>query len=262
MPQYLDPNLLFHTPPWLWVLFIAIILFQLAGGLLIALCVRPRDGWGDITAGGLTYLVAALTGFFIHAGPTTTWNYEAAVVGRDVNLVTSGIERDPNTWQEEILRKYPDLRGVEKKERGKALEGKIIADLYAGSFQGIWQGFLASLVGVPVGICMTVAAGHLLRRDQKRWRIVVPYLEVAVVALLWSVHISVFPSNPHLFRPLLRREILLFLLSSAWLALGIVGMLRGWRWWYRWLVHLAFIAAYIGANWAIMQMPLTDTGEL
>jgi len=272
-----------HTPRWpedlaqswqfplgILALLIVIVPFQLALGLLIALCVRPRDRWADISAGGLTTLVAALTAFFIITGPITTWSYEEAVVRRDVDLLTNGFaireDSDPIWRQEEVLRRYPDLRAVDEKERAKALESKIVADLFAGSFRGIWQGLLASLVLVPAGICQTLVAGHLLRRPARSWRILhilIPYLEVAVVALLWSSNIGIFPSNPHPGPDMRWRGALLLLLSTAWLALGLIGVFRGWRWWRRWLLHLAFAAASVGILWVIFHMHFTvDVSDL
>jgi len=59
------------------------------------------------------------------------------------------------------------------------------------------------------------------------------------------------------------RGALLLLLSTAWLALGLIGVFRGWRWWRRWLLHLAFAAASVGILWVIFHMHFTvDVSDL
>ena len=243
-----------QSPLWAWILLVVLIVFELGLGLLIALAVRAHDRWGDISAGGLSTVVAALVTFFMIGGPNTTVRYEWAAIQRDLQLLSGGFatqdDPDPAGRQAKLLRRYPDLHAVDEKDRAEALAHKIEADLYAGSFQGIWQGLLASLVLVPLGICQTVAAGHLVRQCKhgrgRTVRIIIPYLEVAVVAFLWSINIDNFPSNPRLLPSMRWRAVLLLLLTTAWLALALVGVFRGWSWRRRWLVHAPFAAGAVG----------------
>jgi hypothetical protein len=62
------------------LLGVALLAFDLAAGLLIALVVRPRDRWGDLSAGGLAALAAALSAFFVVQGPSTAWRYEYGAI--------------------------------------------------------------------------------------------------------------------------------------------------------------------------------------
>jgi eukaryotic-like serine/threonine-protein kinase len=255
------PDSLVGISTWRWVLGLMILVTLVAMGLLIAICVRPRDHWADISAGGLTSLTAALISFFIAGGPTTTMAYEEAAIRRDVDLLASGFAtRDA---QEILLHRYPDLQAAPEGFRANYLAGKIHADLMAGSFRGIWQGLFASLVWVPAGICQTVVAGQLLRRRKRFWHIVIPYLEVAVVAFFWSVVLGIFPANPHLSPDMHCRAFLLFPLVTVWVVLALCGVFRGWPWWRRLLLHLAFAVAVVGIEAAIRQMSFTvDANEL
>jgi len=253
---------IWDTPVWTWILMLTLLSFGLAFGLLIALAVRPRDFWGDISAGGVAAVAAALTSFFVVGGPMTSWLYEGASTRRDVKLLASGFITKENP-QEVLLKKYPDLRALPEHRRAEALADKIDLDLLAGSFQGIWQGMLAALILLPVAVCQTAVAGHLLRRGERLKRIVGPYLEMAVLAGFWSNWLGIFPGNPRLFPDMRWRASLLLLLSTAWLVLALLSVFRGWRWWLRWLLHIVFVAAAIGVWVAISHRSFTiDVNDL
>jgi tRNA A-37 threonylcarbamoyl transferase component Bud32 len=250
------------TPFWVWPLLAALVLFALAFGLLIVLAARPRDFWGDISAGGTAAVAAALTSFFVVRGPTSTWLYEEAAVQRDVNLLARGFTNRANP-QQELLREYPDLAALPEWQRAEAVAYKINNDLLAGSFQGIWQGLLGALAWLPVAVFQAAVAGHLLRREEALWRNMSAYLEVAVLASFCSMWLGHFPANPRLSPAWRWRASLLLLLSTAWVLLGLLGVFRGWRWWSRWLLHLAFVTAAIEIWVATSHMSFTiDVNEL
>jgi hypothetical protein len=224
---------------WFWPLLVTLLVFQLVFGLLIVLAARPRDFWGDVSAGGTAAVAAALSSFFLIRGATVTWVSEVAVVQRDVDLLARGFTSRENR-QDELLGKYPDLGTLPEDKRGQAVANKVSNDLLAGSFQGIWHGLLQSLVWLPLAVCQAAVAGHLLRRRDTRRHKVSPYLEVSIVAGFWSISayaISWLAWRYQVF-PLL-------LLLTAWVVLALLGVFRGWRWWSRWLLHLAFAIAAI-----------------
>jgi hypothetical protein len=164
--------------------------------------------------------------------------------------------------QEKLLDKYPDLRAAPEAHRAEYLADKIDNDLLAFAFQGFWQGLLAALTFLPVSICQTVAAGHLLRRGDRLWRAFIPYMEVALVAFSWHVWLGMFPNNTHLLKRDRWCFALLSLLSTAWLAIGLLGVLRGWNWWRRWLMHLVFAAAVVVVWVVVNQLIAIDPSEL
>jgi hypothetical protein len=121
----------------------------------------------------------------------------------------------------------------------------------AGSFQGIWQGLLASLaMFLPLGVCQTVVAGHLLRRGEQFRRIFIPYLEVGALTYVWSRYLADIWLVKLVPVPLGWRFALLLLLLTAWLTLVLIGVLRDWRWRARWLLHAPFAAAVVAISWA------------
>jgi hypothetical protein len=256
-----DAALDFRTPVVFWFIFVVLLVFQLAFGLLIILAVRPRDSWGDISAGGTAAIAAALTSFFVFGGPTSTWRYEEKAVQRDVNLLARGLTTRENP-QEVLMAKYPDLRAMPEDKRAEAVANKINYDLLGGSFQGIWQGLLAALAfSFPAGVCQAAVAGHLLRRGERLY--VSVYFEMAVLALFWSGCLAFFPDNPRLFLDMRWRGSLLLVLSTAWVALGLLSVFRGWRWWWRWPMHIAFAAAANEVWVATSHMSFTiDPNEL
>ena len=258
------PELVVDFTPhiWPWIVVLTLSLFALAFGLLIVLAVRPRDFWGDISAGVIAALAAALTSFFVVSGPTSTWSYEEAAIERDVGLLANSSAMRENS-QQDLLKKYPDLGALPEEQRSQALAQKIHLDLLAGSFQGIWQGLLEALVFLPAAVCQAAVAGHLLRRGGKGCHVVVPYLELALLVFFWSVWLGMFPGNPRLLPPWRWRASFLLLLSTAWLALALLSVFRGWGWWWRWLLHVSFATAAIEIWAAINNMTFSmDVNEL
>ena len=172
----------------------------LMAGLLVALAVRPRDRWADLSAGGLMALIGATVFFFLGAGPTITAQQESHAIAEDVRLLALGFTRHepppaverqagtpPKHPQEVLLERYPDLESVTEDRRAGYLTSKIVADLWPAAVQGIWLGlFVSGLFFVPTGLVQTSVAGHLMRGGTTVRHILSPYLEVGILAFLWS----------------------------------------------------------------------------
>src|SRR5262249_39663151 len=70
---------------------------------------------------------------------------------------------------ERLLEKYPELRELPVRQRGRVLYHKLQADLLAGIPLGIWSGVLFVLIcSVGIATIQVVAAGPLLR-GQRPW---------------------------------------------------------------------------------------------
>jgi hypothetical protein len=71
--------------------------------------VRRLSLRGDISAGGLSTVVAALVTFFMIGGPNTTLRYEWAAMQHDLRLLSGGFatqdDPDPTGRQAKLLRR-------------------------------------------------------------------------------------------------------------------------------------------------------------
>jgi hypothetical protein len=254
------------------ILLLLITSALLTIGPLLALSVRPRDLWADVSVGGLTALIGAIPFFFFASGPASTADLTERTIRADVRLLANGYAtredpvppeggaHSPTPHPQDVLQQaYPDLRAAPEGRRAEYLAGKILADLWSAALKGIWLGLLASLVVfLPTGVFQTVAAGHLLRHRQRLWRIVVPSLEVGVLALAWSCCLlGMVLIGFGIDRLQLREFIPWLALLSLWLGLALLGVLHGWPWWRRWLLHLTFAAAAVGVTWAINSLVLS-----
>jgi hypothetical protein len=227
-------------------LFLLGAVFLFAGGLLLALCVRPRDHWADISAGGLAALSGATTFFFLALGPALTHGLQIRAIRPDVRLLASGyrVPHPPDV----LPGTYPDLHAAPEDQRANYLARKIVADLWPAAIRGIWLSFVASLaLFLPVGVLQTVVAGRLLRRGERGWRLIVPYLEVGLLTFAWAwILTNTFTETASEgFGELLKIAPFLALLT-VWLGLAVLCVLRGWRWWDRLPLHLAMTAALVG----------------
>src|SRR5207249_3018804 len=112
----------------------------------------------------------------------------------------------------------------------------------------LWLGMLWLLGVTELGsICLTLAAGPLVRRLGSARRALWPYLEIAVPTclLLGTTFGALFAMYVQLFRPQVW-HVLVVLLS----ALTIVGILRRWHWSLRLALHVgwAFALTMEGIN--------------
>ena len=131
----------------------------LVGPLAVAL-VRPRDWWGDLSAGLTSGLVAAGTSYVLGLGWASTLATTIVPSIADITFVTG-----PNVTPDLVAERYPDLVTVEADKRGGVLMGKIIADQMSGGATGVWFGAaMALLTAGLTAVGGAITAGYLRRR--------------------------------------------------------------------------------------------------
>jgi hypothetical protein len=189
----------------------------------------------------------------------TTW-YPAGQPGSDLRLLseTAWVEPAPDPGRpqpganprraaaERLLEKYPDLREVPARERGRLLYHKIMADWTAGIPLGIWLGLLVTLGGcVTVSLAETLAAGVLLRRRGRVRSVIGPYIELAVPGAVLVIP-ALTGGSLRLFGGWFTGhtgQLLIWLLMVVLLVLAIAAVLRGWHWLVRGLLHLGWVGS-------------------
>jgi hypothetical protein len=139
-----------------------------------------------------------------------------------------------------LLQKYPDLREIPIADRGEVFYEKIRADLLAGVPPAIWFGALFVLiVGVVTNTAQVMAAGPLLRRQRPFCAILAPYLERSFPATFLFNFLYQVPVERYFNLPLQIWHLPLFGL----LVLALTGVLRGWPWPLRLLLHAGWLAS-------------------
>jgi tRNA A-37 threonylcarbamoyl transferase component Bud32 len=249
----LDPPrlaLVWPMPQWLrHLIFWATLGLGSIAGLLVAKFVRPKNRGADVAAGAIMGFVAGTTsltlsiGWFL-IGLTAVWPIE-----NDLRQLSEAAWAEPTPRGQpggkaqpravdRLLQKYPDLRAVPARDRGRVFYNKLRADLMAGIPPGIWLGGLYVLVcGVLTGTVQVIAAGPLLRRQGPGRAVLLPYFEAAFPALaLFSLAFGT------------SLELSLYLTLQVWhllqfgmLVLALIGTLRGWPWPLRLLLHAGWL---------------------
>jgi serine/threonine protein kinase len=247
-----------HFPAWVKIAtwLAALVLFS-GMGLIVGVFVRPKNRAADVAAGGVTGFVFGAVVFTLCVWPLLIMLTAVRPIERDLQLLSWAAWDEPAAPgnrlapagksqpppREQLLEKYPDLRTIPARNRGWVFYNKIHTELLAGIPLGIWLGALVILLGlVPLITLQTVAAGPLLRRHGPRPLILLPYLErVFPLLLLCILTAGIFAGEAvlkiHIFRPLLLWYLLLFGL----LVLVLTGILRGWPWPLRLLLHASWL---------------------
>jgi hypothetical protein len=225
-------------PGFRTTLFFATLMAASGMGLVTAVLVRPKNRSADIVAGAITGLISGVIAFTLSYG----WLMAAftAVLPTDADLKVLS-EAAATGRPESVLDRYPELRDIPPGERGPLLYHKVRADLLTGIPVGIWLGMLY-IVGIfGAGcICVTMAAGSLLRRHGRLRSVLLPYLEIAL-----PVSILISMAFGSLFGSFFNRFTLRFwhLAMFVFLVLTIVSILRGWPWRIRLALQVGWIVS-------------------
>jgi serine/threonine protein kinase len=245
------------APPWLAVpLDLLGILAIGLSGLVTARLVRPRNRQADVAAGLVSGAVAGVVFF------TLCFGWVAGLLRlepslKDVRLLSTaawddheGAGRPPaSSARSRMLEKYPGLRDVPARERGRVMHEKVTCDLWTGIPVAIWSGMFMSVgICVVVGVFGTALGGRLLRERGGVWKALLPYLEGVVPAALlcWWLAILV---TPWVLGGRLGLPIWYIPLIIGVLGLTVMGVLRGWHWAARMPLHAAWIALQVASRW-------------
>lgn len=254
-------------PPWVFIalVFAGLGVFLAGVGLGNHFLVRPKDAWSDAAAGLATGVVAGFFMFNLGFGAELIWShndlrgrvegdlwhfqdaFQRAAAPPSPSVYTPEIAEQfsSGVWGRRIFRDvYPDLQDDAFPEI--ALRQKIGVDLRVGILTGLIAGtFYCLTQGLALGLAQTLAAGFAFRRAAGPLRGVVPYLELALgtQALSWVVSMGLMDGW--------RRAIAGPTLGGIALAvLAIIGVLGGFRWYWRWPAYAAWIAALAAWHFA------------
>jgi hypothetical protein len=265
-------------PPWLlavtwslprWVViatYLATLVLGSFVGLIIGVLVRPKNRTADVAAGAITSFVIGATGLTLSVWPLlliftavlpieqdlellSRAGWEAPIPGDPPEPLGKGRPRSGN--QLRLLEKYPDLREVPARERGRVFYQKIRADLIARLPLGIWVGVLVLLVWVvPLYTTQMMAAGPLLRRHGVCSAVLLPYLERAIPTMvLIGLVVGFVLAEPFMREFLLRYHIdtrsqrIWVLPMLPLLVAALTSTLRGWPWPVRLVLHAGWLVS-------------------
>jgi hypothetical protein len=251
------------APPWLTVALSFLDLFAIGfSGLATARLVRPRNRQADVAAGLVYGAVTGVVVFTLAIGWFVGLQRLQPSL-EDLWLLSAAAWDDPDgadrpeaagadraRIRERLLQKYPALREVPARERGRVLYEKVAYDLCTGIPVSIWAGTCWAVgTWVPLGVFGTAMGGRLLRRrGGVTWKCVLPYLEGMVPATLlcWGLSISIMLvlGGMRQTHPLWYGALLMGVLC-----LTVTVVLRGWHWAARAPLHAAWIALSIASPW-------------
>jgi hypothetical protein len=241
------PTLAPHVPGWAnWLLDIpAPVLAAATPVVLLAVCglgwavvslTRPADRVTAVTAGLLAGLAAGSAAFVV-LGPV-------------------GVIRTQQEFQ--ITRGLGDRTG-RGGDAARPADGpaptppvRTTPEQFVGAYAGVWMGLIRFVLPFAAFGALTAwAADHLRRTRGNRWRVLVPYLELAFAAMCVSLLIGlegtdrinrfVTPQGSGGTEWLLDVLVAASLLGLA--SLIAVAVLRRWRWWSRLLAYFGWYVA-------------------
>ncbi|MFO0844296.1 MAG: serine/threonine-protein kinase [Gemmataceae bacterium] len=253
LPSVAPPWLLAFTwsiPPWLGgVAYFATLTLICTVGLLIAALTRPKDRAADVAAGAVTGFVCGATAFLL-GGWTGIIPSAVDPVRADLELIAAAACEGR---AEAVLEKYPDLRNVPARARGKVLAQKVRADLIVGIPLGVWLGALFFFVAYgTIFATHVMAAGPLLRRHGLSPSVLLPYFEQVLPATFLVVLVAGLTGAGTFGTRYIHAPQLL-----AWHrpVVGLLGIavLSTWRGW-PWPVRLALHASWVLGEAALMAL--------
>jgi hypothetical protein len=221
----------------------ATIVFLLVSGLgwAVVALTRPADRATALAAGLLAGLTAGFA-MFVMTGPLEVIRAQLQLQAR------YPVEPQEVGGSEQ---RAPPLSSAAPAGRIEPTRAQ-----FTGAFAGVWLGlFRTALPFAVFGALTAWAADHLRRTRGTRWQVLVPYLEIALSALLGAVvgllgtHVlgqvvlTSFPEKDNLRIAL--RFWVSFIAPLALTAPASIGVLRGWRWWWRWLGYLGWFGLMV-----------------
>ena len=224
-------------------------------GLATYWLVRPRDIWGDVSAGLTTALASTLSsfaggiGWAVILALTVVPSIADLTWWGDATRKPAAVEGPLAHPSAVLVEHYSDLAELPPDERGGRFMAKVVADQVIGSAWGVWLGLLLSLASVgTLGFCSTLAAGYLGRRGGSLRAIALPYLELTVsTSLLLGLALreALFDGGRGLGPAASRGGLLLCLVG---LTAGVVlGVLKRWPWVLRLTVAITWGVVFLQA---------------
>jgi tRNA A-37 threonylcarbamoyl transferase component Bud32 len=165
-------------------------------GFLAVLLVRPANRVGEITLGGASGLIVALTALIFWGG-----GHSLDPLKQDVDLlkreadderIYTRLRMEPERWSPASGR-YPDLQPVPPAARVDVLARKINTDLELRLWEANARHVLKTLPLILWCVLTALYAGRLRRQYPNSFRVTGVALVVAVLVLMLQM---VFPSRP------------------------------------------------------------------
>jgi hypothetical protein len=258
LPSLDPPRLVITWPLPMWLrsaIFLGTLGVASTAGLVTAMVVRPKNRAADVAAGTITGFACGATGFTLSAGWFLIMLTAVTPVQSDLEQLSEAawaesapegelpdpVGKNRARAVDRLLEKYPDLRAVRARERGRVFYHKVRADLIAGIPPGLGLGALFVLVLVVLtSAAQVMAAGPLLRRQGECWAVIMPYLERALPVTVLLSLAFVAP-----FGPAIKIPLLWYLLVFGLLLLALTSTLRGWPWPLRLLLHAGWVMSAV-----------------
>jgi hypothetical protein len=157
-------------------LLVPVILF------VTAALVRARSRSADMAAGVVTGVVAAVTFFTLAYAWWATYSVAVRPAVDDLALLAES--------RPDALAGHPGLEKLPPEERRAALAAKVHNDLLLRMPWAIFSGMiLACSLTIPIAVTLVPAAGGVIRERGLRLSVVPLYLEIAVPAVVFAVHV-------------------------------------------------------------------------
>lgn len=160
------------------------VTFLLVPVLLFATAalVRARGRSADLAAGVVTGVVAAVAFFTFAYAWWATYSVAVRPAVDDMALLAES--------RPDALAGHSAVANLPPEERRAALAAKVHNDLLLRMPWAIFSGMiLACSLTIPIAVTLVAAAGELIRTRGLRLSVVPLYLEVAVPAVVFAVHV-------------------------------------------------------------------------
>ncbi|WP_419194880.1 serine/threonine protein kinase [Novipirellula herctigrandis] len=157
-------------------------------GLMLVVVTRPKTQQQTLAIALVAGLLMTITSFAFSVGIISMWATSDYALSTDLEAMARASLLEGDQRQEvvnDILTRYPDLKTKDPADRATFLGAMVSANLCMMAPKALWSGLLLSaFFGLVPSIAGAVHAFHLLRRDARLHRILIPYLEVLLLMLV------------------------------------------------------------------------------
>ncbi len=162
-------------------------------GLILVVLTRPKTRQQALAIALVAGLLMTITSFAFSIGIISMWAVSDKTLSKDLAVMAQASLLEGEQRKvvvDEILNRFPDLQAKDPADRATYFGGMVSANLCMMVPKALWSGLaISAFICLVPCISGAMHAFHLLRRDTRVYRVVIPYLEVLLLSLVVTFYL-------------------------------------------------------------------------
>ena len=162
-------------------------------GLILVVLTRPKTRQQALAIALVAGLLMTITSFAFSIGIISMWAVSDKTLSKDLAVMAQASLLEGEQRKvvvDEILNRFPDLQAKDPTDRATYFGGMVSANLCMMVPKALWSGLaISAFICLVPCISGAMHAFHLLRRDTRVYRVVIPYLEVLLLSLVVTFYL-------------------------------------------------------------------------